>query len=95
MIDDDEDDEDYDERTAARKQNGHRKQNGTTPGKRGRPRKYLRSEDEQPAENEDDENDELADDHEDNEGMLDLDSLKIRSANCLLSIVSRCARAGE
>lgn len=71
MIDDDEDDEDYDERTAGRKQNGHRKQNGTTPGKRGRPRKYLRSEDELPAENEDDENDEIADDQGENEGMHD------------------------
>lgn len=56
--DDDEDDDDDDEIANGRR-NGHRKLNGTTPAKRGRPRKYLRSEDDQPA---DDGGDDGADD---------------------------------
>lgn len=45
----DDDDDDDDDEIANGRRNGHRKLNGTTPAKRGRPRKYLRSEDEQPA----------------------------------------------
>lgn len=75
------DDDDDDDEIVNGRRNGHRTQNGATPAKRGRPRKYLRSDDEQPAEDGGDDENTLADEPVDSEEATDGDEQNNESAH--------------